>query len=273
MFETKERSEQPEKHNDLIHSHKTYKIDPFSEIYYSRKINPLIKKTIERLYEISGLNLPMPKLKLYNVPGNYITAQLYELENRGYWLFTWDTKTAFENKDVIPHELYHETQEEYRKKGDGDSEARYTANASLRGQASINKVSALNGVNEAGAYIFGFGEAYRQEGLKGKELGIKVLQEIIKWSGTTIGSISNKVLDLFFTDKGIETESEIEIETARLGATLITAAIILWQNDFDVDEAAKHLLQDPAKTIDEILSMGRDKIIEILKSAEDISKA
>ncbi len=272
MFGSKERIE-------VEQQNEKGRINFIYELYYSRIIKTQIKEAMERLHEISGLKLPMPTLELYDFPGNRATAQLYNSrKNADYELIVWDIKAALNHLDTIPHEMYHEAQHEYRKRnGDGDSETQYLINADFKGKAAVNKASALwNGVNEAGAYIFGYGEMYKKEGLQGKELGIKVLQEIVKWSGTTIGLSSNEVLDLFFTEKGIESVSQVsqQIETVRIETTPITAAIVLWQNDFDADKAAKYLLQDPGKTIEEITMMGREKVTEILKNVENIiSKA
>lgn len=166
---------------------------------FSRTRNPVpyirayhqLRWAVYELKDMAGFQPSKPEIRIYNVPGNYTTAQLY----KGVLYFY--NPDAHMTDGTVPHEVYHHVANEFRKRaGDPDSETRFIATASngVSAQDAVYKASALwNGVNEAGAYIFGlysvFSSTFSDEKLAGK-----IISTMATWYDTGIEKVGEDVL-------------------------------------------------------------------------------
>ncbi len=248
-----------------------------------------IKKWLEE--NMTGFEMPMPVLKLFAFPELNVSAEFFEREgptafmwignkrieltdskDGKYWMIINNVeKTIPRLKFVVDHEMFHEAQFEYRyRNGDYSARIQYIINAGRKGdwKARSRAATLWEGTNEAGAYIFGSHMQYADDGLEGRGLAGKVLNDINEWNKMTISASRNEVLDLLFVKDGLESD---EPEAVVKKAAPIIAAIVLEQNNFDLHKTEKAMLAEPSKIIEGIIKpMGYEGASASLERAEII---
>lgn len=207
-----------------------------------------------------------PRVIIYQHRDNGAEAQFYNGT-----IYSWGIKSPSVKDEVYAHEYFHAAQHEYRERAEGSGSAdvpsaiKVYSDGTLA-EAGANKRSIIwNAMNEAGAYLFGFYNAYiaqhRDEKYSAK-IAAALFLRFTEDYGVEIGDAYGKLMKTVLT-AGLDTPEEIRSvakpgrnASSRVALAALFAGLIYEMDGFDMGRAFADLLRSPDSNIARILSLG-----------------